>query len=115
MSSWVYVYVSLLIWPCKFNLDRLNDPETKRMYTVETNNRFDILLDKWDGNGVLPEEIWTAMKSVYLESAEKVLGKKVNKAPKPFVSEEVLQLIEEKRKVRKQNMKTEYKKAEKRN
>ena len=48
-------------------------------------------------------------ETVYLESAEKVLGKKVNKPPKPFVSQEVLQLIDEKRKARKQTRKTEYK------
>ena len=45
------------------------------------------------------------MKKVYLETAGSVPGTKKKKPPKPFLSNEVLDLIEKKRKARIENKK----------
>ena len=97
--------------PSRFNVELMKDDDSTAStdYNIETNNRFDALLKLWNENESLPEEIWTEMKKVYLETAESVLGTKKKKPPKPFLSNEVLDLIEKKRKARIENKKEEYK------
>ena len=58
-------------------------------------------------------EIWQDMKSIYLESAEKILGKKTKKAQKPFISDEILKLSKDKKKARTENKQEEYKRLKK--
>ena len=48
------------------------------------------------------------MKNIYLDSAEKILGKRENKKTKPYVSEEILQLSRDKKKARTENKQEEY-------
>ena len=67
----------------------------------------------WAAEDKCPEEIWEDMKKIYLESAEKVLGKKECRKTKPYVSEEILQLSKDKRKARTNNNKDEYKRLKK--
>ena len=54
------------------------------------------------------------MKEVCLEAAERNLGIKKQKTQKPFLSKEVLELIEKKRKARIENRKVEYKRLKRR-
>ena len=82
---------------------------TKRKFELETKNRFSVLECDLTANEKCPDEIWEDMKKVYLESAEKVLGKKESKKSKPYVSEEIMQLSRDKRKARMNNKKEDYK------
>ena len=47
-------------------------------------------------NDAYPDEIWNEMKNVYLEAAETIIGKKKTKKSKPYKSEEVIKMAEEK-------------------
>ena len=60
----------------RFNIDRFDQKDTREAYEIETKNRFSVLETDMEAEDKCPEEIWEDMKKVYLESAEKVLGKK---------------------------------------
>ena len=95
--------------PVRFNLEKLKDPDIKAKYEIETQNRFEILLEDWSTTEIHPNEIWEDMKKAYLESAENVLGRKERKKSKPYISENVKKLAMEKKKARKENRRLEYK------
>ena len=97
----------------KYDLDKLEDNEVKEMYTVETENKFSVLLADWKANETMPNEIWTEMSKVYKDAAESKLGLKKGKPKKPFITEEVFQLAKEKSKARKNNNWVEYKRLKK--
>ena len=99
--------------PIRFNIDRFEQKEIREEYELETKNRFSILATQMAAEDKCPNEIWEEMKNIYLESAEKILGKKESKKTKPYVSEEILQLSRDKRKARIENKKEEYKKIKK--
>ena len=78
---------------------------------METNNRFTELFTNWRANESAPDEVWNDMKSAFIDIAEKKLGKKKKSRPvKPYISEEVYRLAEEKSKAKKQGKTEEYKK-----
>ena len=53
-------------------------------------------------------EIWTDIKNVYTEVSENKLGRKKGMKPKPYISEEVMNLAKEKSKARKDGRMEEY-------
>ena len=67
----------------------------------------------WCSDDKCPDQIWQGMKNIYLESAEKILGKKTKKNSKPFISEEILQLSKDKKKARIENKQEEYRRLKK--
>ena len=99
--------------PVRINIDRFDQKEIREEYEMETKNHFSVLETDWAADDKCPEEIWEDMKKVYLESAEKVLGKKESKKTKQYVNEEILQLSRDKRKARSNNNKEEYRRLKK--
>ena len=57
----------------------------------------------------MPDEMWEEMSKIYTESADKTLGKKKGKPSKPYISEEVFLLAQEKSKARKEQRWEDYK------
>lgn len=99
--------------PVRFDLEKLQDPQVKLEYQIETQNRFTALLDDWSANETLPNEMWTELQKNLIETAEAKLGRKKHKPSKPYISEEVFQLAKEKSKARKTNKQDEYKRLKK--
>ena len=92
----------------RFALDNLLDENTALDYNLETSNRFEKLTEEWIINDAYPDEIWNEMKNVYLETAETIIGKKKTKKSKPYISEEVIKMAEEKSLARKNGKREEY-------
>merc|ERR1712098_783100 len=99
--------------PIRFNIQRFEDPKIKEEFELETRNRFELLGTDFASEDRCPNEIWQDMKNVYLESAEKILGKREQKPAKPYVSEEILQLSRDKKKARNENKQEEYRRIKK--
>ena len=93
----------------KYDLEKLQIEEFREEYAVETRNRFTALLDDWRVNERMPDEMWEEMSKIYTESADKTLGKKKGKPSKPYISEEVFLLAQEKSKARKEQRWEDYK------
>ena len=100
-------------YAAKYDLDKLNDPEIKEQYAIETHNRFSALLTDWRANENMPDEIWAEISKVFKETAESNLGRRKGKPSKPFISDEVFQLAKEKSKARKNNDVCKYKRLKK--
>ena len=92
--------------PTRYNLDKLLQPEIKDQYTIETNNRFEILSQIVEEKP--PEELWQEIKLIYHETAEKILGKQKNKKSKPWISQETIDMADQKKAARKSNNSDEY-------
>ena len=70
----------------RYDLDKLKDEETKEAFQIETENRFSALLTEWTAEEKLPNELWEDMKKVWAETAEALLGKRVKKPSKTYIS-----------------------------
>ena len=99
--------------PVKYDLDKLEDEESKQQYAVETHNRFTVLLSDWRANESMPDEIWTDMSKAYKDIAAEKVGPKRNKPSKPYITDEVFQLAKDKSQARKNSNKEEYKRLKK--
>ena len=97
--------------PKRYDLQKLQDPETKNSFQLETNNRFQVLLEHVEEK--MPEALWDDIKKVFNETANKVLGVKKTKKAKPWISESTIQMADAKRKARKEQNDVEYKKLKK--
>ena len=97
----------------KYDLEKLQNDEVRERYTVETSNRFTVLLDDWRANERMPDEMWEEISKIYKESADKTLGRKKGKPSKPYITEEVFQLAKLKSKARKEQKWEEYKSLKK--
>ena len=88
-------------------MDKSNDVDTKERYTIETENKFEVLLKVADENQT-PEELLKYVNEVYLTAADEVLGKRRKKKSKPWISSETLEITEKKRNARKNGNRMEY-------
>ena len=70
--------------PTRFNIELFENKKFREEYELETKNRFTILESDWCSDDKCPDQIWQDMKNIYLESAEKILGKKTKKTLKAF-------------------------------
>ena len=93
----------------KFDLDKLQNSEYRDRYAVETRNRFTVLLDDWQANERMPDEMWAEISKIYKESADKTIGRKKGKPSKPYITDEVFQLAKQKSKARKEHKWEQYK------
>ena len=92
--------------PVRYDLDKLLQPEIKQQFYIETNNRFEILSKVVEENP--PEELWQKMKLIYHETAEKILGKQKHKKTKPWISQETIDMADQKKASRKNKKTAEY-------
>ena len=92
----------------KHDLEKLDDPEIRKEYTLAVENRFETLLEITDEDK-RPEELMSQIKDIFLQTAEEKLGKRKGKKKKPWISSKVFELSKEKREARKNNDQTKYK------
>ena len=89
--------------PLHFDLENISTE-----YTVSVNNKFETLLATQEEK--CPEELWTTMKTMILESADKHLIKKKFVKKQPWISDDTLKIANKKREVRSRGINTdEYK------
>jgi len=85
----------------KLDIDGLNDYRLLKLeYAIKTENKFAALNDEGEENNT-PLDIensWTSMKEILLTTAEEVLGKKKKTKNTPWMTDEILELIAERRK-----------------
>ena len=92
--------------PVRYNLDKLLDSDVKDQYSIEINNRFEILSKVVEEKP--PEELWQEIKLIYKETAEKILGKQKSKKAKPWISQETIDMADRKKTARKKKDTSEY-------
>ena len=95
------------------DLNALKEEETRKAYAVEVKNRYNILRN--EEMEQLPEESeieqeWRCIKQSIKQAAEEVLPPRKNKKSKEWMTEEILDMMEERKR---QNEKTEYNKIDK--
>lgn len=75
-------------------ISKLKDPIVKRDFESKTNNA----LERYDFENKTIEEQWTELKKTIINTAQDVLKKDQVEPRKPWISEEVIELINERRK-----------------
>ena len=91
----------------KFQIDLLEDEKLKDKITVDVKNKYESLNKITEA-----EELWTKMKETLSEVIEEHIPKKTSKEHKKWMSKDILDLMEERRKLKKEV--PEYKKLNKR-
>ena len=81
----------------RYNIEKLNEPDFKRMYKFELHNRFAALADLVEENEEEVEIIWKKCKETYNKTAEDILGISKGKTKSEWISGETLKLVEERR------------------
>ena len=79
----------------RLNLDALSTPMVKEMYNVQVNNRFAVL--KLLDEDRQPDELFKEFKEAVLTTAGEVLGKAPKKTRKPWISDNTLRLMDQRR------------------
>src|SRR6218665_2552873 len=78
----------------KFDIERLDDNLVRREYST-------LLKSKWEQtkkkNRDSVEETWEDIRSIYTEVAQQGLGTKKGKKQKPWISQEVLRMSDQRR------------------
>ena len=92
----------------RYALNKLKDVETLENYQITLGGRFQPLLQMMD---IGIDDLWTETKKAVLETAESVLGKQ-RKTKQPYVTEEILDMCDEKRMLKPVRHKEEGKKKE---
>ena len=92
----------------KYNIDSLLNPDTALGFKMELSNRFSLLTNEWIFKDTYPDEIWNEMKTVFADTADAKLGRKKYRKPKPYISEEVMELAKRKSQARKTGKNIEY-------
>ena len=80
--------------PVAADIGRLKEPDTRQKYSIEISNRFEAL-----GSLNSSEDLWKHFKSQTSEAAQLVLGKR-SYPKKSWLTNETLQVIEQRRKAR---------------
>ena len=79
--------------PCRFDLQGIDD-----RYRVETKNQFQALMTKEEE--CTPDELWLNIKDSVLVAAKKYVPKKKKKKSSPWLSQEVIDLADERRQLK---------------
>jgi len=84
--------------PSKVNVKMLDNPSTLTKFKIVSEEKFSRKLSQVKDREAeeSSETLWKAYKSVLAESAEETLGKNKRQPKKPWISNEVLELAEEK-------------------
>ena len=69
--------------PLRLDLNRLAEQDVKTSFAVETENRFEALLDHWDDSST-PNENWGNMEDIWIQSATDIIGKAKKQKTKPL-------------------------------
>ena len=89
------------IYPKKYDVFKLNNPETKAKFEIEIGRKFSPLLDECDTD---VETLWENVKSSFHAISKKILGYNETRQQDPWISEEVLHLSEERKKVKQEQL-----------
>ncbi|XP_072027692.1 uncharacterized protein [Amphiura filiformis] len=88
----------------KLNVKRLNDPTIKAKFKHESEQQFrNEAMNQNTSSETKPESLWVTCKTILTQTAEQTIGRAKRVPKKPWVSQEVLDLAEEKSKLRKQS------------
>lgn len=93
----------------KFDTDKLSDSAISADYMIQTENYFSVLMNELHYPESTPNEMWEEMKVGWKAAASKVLGKRQTKKPKPWISNEVKLMADEKRKAKQRIDHVKYK------
>lgn len=83
----------------KYAVEKLQDDEHRKAYLIETENRFEALVDTITEEQT-PNELLSNMEKVWRQSAEKIIGYRHTKKDKPWITTETLDLADAKRKAK---------------
>ena len=75
----------------QYEILKLNNPQIRKNYEVEIGGRFAPLLSLQDTD-VDVETTWSDVKKAFDETSKEILGYRIPKQDKPWISDEVLQL-----------------------
>ncbi|XP_072022350.1 craniofacial development protein 2-like [Amphiura filiformis] len=84
-------------YPKRYDVQKLKDTITQNSYEVEIGGRFSPLLYNNDTD---VETQWDGIKTAFNETSKKVLGNRKAQHQDPWISEEVLQLSDERKQVK---------------
>ncbi|XP_072016996.1 uncharacterized protein [Amphiura filiformis] len=88
----------------KLNVKRLNDPTIKAKFKHESEQQFrNEAMNQNTSSETKPESLWVTYKTILTQTAEQTIGRAKRVPKKPWISQEVLDLAEEKSKLRKQS------------
>ena len=82
----------------RFNISKQKDNLIKDQFEVTVGGRFNVLLEQQQSI----EEMWKNTKEILCEAAEEVLGFKESEARKPWISQEVLDLSDRRKWLKKE-------------
>ena len=77
--------------PLRVDLNRLAEQDVKTSFSVETENRFEALLEHWDESST-PNENWGNMEDIWIQSATDIIGKAKTQKRKPWISDQVIDM-----------------------
>ena len=87
-------------YPKRYDVFKLKNPEIKTNYEIEIGGRFTPLLSDEDTD---VQTLWNGVKAAFNETSKKLLGNKKTHKQDPWISEEVIQLCEERKRVNRRN------------
>ena len=93
--------------PLRFDLNRLAEQDVKTSFVVESENRFEALLEHWDESST-PNENWGKMEDIWIQSATDIIGKAKKQKRKPWISGQVIDMAVKKREAMKKDDHIEY-------
>ena len=79
----------------------------KTSFAVETENRFESLLEHWDESRT-PNENWGEMDDIWIQSATDIIEKAKKQNTKPWISDQVVDMAVKKRDAKKKGDHIEY-------
>ena len=79
----------------------------KTSFAVETENRFEALLEHWEERST-PNENWGKMEDIWIQSATDIIGKAKKQKRKPWISDQVIDMAVKKREAKKNGDHIEY-------
>ncbi|XP_072021381.1 uncharacterized protein [Amphiura filiformis] len=88
-------------YPKRYDVFKLKTQATRERYEVEIGGSFAPLLDDEDTD---INDSWEAIKTAFSNTSKKILGNKKAQKPKPWISEEVISLSEERSKVKQEKL-----------
>ena len=84
----------------QFNLDMLKDEQMRQQYAVEVNNIFDCLENEVFEQEYRVDILWTNIKEGIQKAATGILPKIVKKNKKPWISTDILDMMEKRKRAK---------------
>lgn len=92
----------------RYDVFKLKEADVRSNYEIEIGGRFGPLVD--DENTDV-ENLWEGIKSAYSETSTKLLGNRKSQPQDPWISEEVLQLSDQRKRVKQEKLSDPTKRA----